>query len=185
MSINKDNTSYYIKHRQKRPVLGFERIISSFSRNNVTYCASSETTGPDLGSENVVQVIKSTKVAYKSKTVSTGYRPQLKQPEYIIPKLNYIHERRSLNPPVVYGDSAAKLVRQQAEILASKPVKAPIALTWEEIFDRKVRTEMKYDLLGTLKKVNEEIRKSPHNPPELAVIKVLGPKSSVDDFSSH
>ena len=62
MGLNKDNTSYYIKHRQKRPVLDFEHIISSFSRNKVTYCASSETTGPDLGSENVIQVIKSTKV---------------------------------------------------------------------------------------------------------------------------
>ena len=69
--------------------------------------------------------------------------------------------------------------------MAAEPAKVPLTLSWEEIFDRKVRTEMKYDLLGILKEVDEEIRKSPHNPPELAVLKVLGPKSSVDDFSSH
>ena len=62
VSINKDNTSYYIKHRQKRPLLDFEHIMSSFSRNRMTYCDSNETPGPDLESENVIQVVKSTKV---------------------------------------------------------------------------------------------------------------------------
>ena len=104
---------------------------------------------------------------------------------YELPKLRDLREAKSSNPPVVYGDSAKKFIRQRSEAMASEPAKAPLTLTWEQVFDQKVVREMRYDLLEILKDVDAEIRKSPHNPPELAVLKVLGPKASVDDFSSH
>ena len=161
------------------------RSIDLSTKITVVYC---EEESPEKGNgDNLSKEQREAinEIVFKQKTIPWRSLIYTTKRHYELPEIRYIHKEKSSNPEIVYGDSAAKLVRQQAEILASKSVKAPVTLSWEERFDRKVRTQMKYDLFGILKQVNEEIRKSPHNPTELAILKVLGPKRSADDFSSH
>ena len=163
------------------------RCIDLSTKINVVHCEEESSEKGNAANLTKKQREAINKIVFKQKTIPWKSLAYTTKRHHELPKLRYIHEGNSLNPPVVNGDLefSRTLIRERAKAMAAEPAKAPVALSWEERFDRQVRTQMKYELLGILKKVGEEIRKSPHNPTELAILKVLGPKRSVDDFSSH